>query len=180
MLHVGGGGRGLPRAFHNNGKPPTTDFLGGGENIRSKDYMTLHFGPETFLSVMALDGVFERFPGLRGGVIEQGAMWVIPMLRRLDVAQEMFGKTEPALGELSLRPSEYIRRQVKFTPFPKEPVGWLIEQAGEELFLFSSDYPHPEGTKDPLGKFEASLGGVSDNAKERFYSRNFAELFALT
>ena len=37
-----------------------------------------------------------------------------------------------------------------------------------------------EGTKDPLGKFEASLDGVSDDAKERFYSGNFAELFALT
>jgi predicted TIM-barrel fold metal-dependent hydrolase len=79
-----------------------------------------------------------------------------------------------------MKPSEYIRRQVRFTPFPTEPVSWLIEQAGEELFLFSSDYPHPEGTKDPLGKFEATLDGVSADAKERFYSRNFAELFALT
>jgi predicted TIM-barrel fold metal-dependent hydrolase len=59
-------------------------------------------------------------------------------------------------------------------------MAWLIEQAGAELFLFSSDYPHPEGTKDPVGKFEASLAGVSDDAKERFYSRNFAELFRLT
>ena len=46
--------------------------------------------------------------------------------------------------------------------------------------MFSSDYPHPEGTKDPLGKFEATLEDVSDDAKERFYSLNFAELFALT
>jgi predicted TIM-barrel fold metal-dependent hydrolase len=69
---------------------------------------------------------------------------------------------------------------VRFTPFPTEPVGWMIEQAGEELFLFSSDYPHPEGTKDPLGKFESSLEGVGEAAKDRFYSRNFAELFAVS
>jgi predicted TIM-barrel fold metal-dependent hydrolase len=60
MLHVGGGGRPLRRAFHANGLPPVTDFLGGGENIRSKDFMVLHVPPETFLSCMALDGVFER------------------------------------------------------------------------------------------------------------------------
>jgi predicted TIM-barrel fold metal-dependent hydrolase len=175
MLHIGGGGRPLRRAFHENGKPRTTDFLGGGENIRSKDYMVLHHPPETFLACMALDGVLERFPGLRGGCIEQGALWVVPWLKRLDLAQETFQRTEPAL-RLPLRASEYIRRQVRFTPFPTEPVGWLIEQAGEELFLFSSDYPHPEGGRDPVARFEAGLTGTPEAAKERFYAANFAEM----
>jgi predicted TIM-barrel fold metal-dependent hydrolase len=175
MLHVGGGGRPLRRAFHANGKAPVTDFLGGGENIRSKDFLALHHPPETFLACMVLDGIFEQFPGLRGGCIEQGALWVVPLLQRLDIAQTTFQKTEPAL-RLPLRPSDYLRRQVKFTPFPTEPVGWLIEQAGDEMFLFSSDYPHPEGGHDPLGRFEASLEGISENALERFYSRNFADM----
>jgi uncharacterized protein len=175
MTHVGGGGRSIRPAFHRNGKPPTTDFLGGGENIRSKDYMSLHFSPEIFVACMVLDGVFEQFPGLRGGCIEQGAMWVIPLLRRIDLAQDSFQKTEPAL-RLPMKASDYIRRQLKFTPFPNEPVGWLIEQGGEELFLFSTDYPHPEGTRDPLNRFESSLAGVSEAAKERFYSRNFAAM----
>ena len=78
-----------------------------------------------------------------------------------------------------MRASDYLRRQVKFTPFPTEPVGWLIEQAGEELFLFSSDYPHPEGGRDPVDRFEQSLEGIDDDAKERFYSRNFAEMMGL-
>jgi predicted TIM-barrel fold metal-dependent hydrolase len=175
MLHVGGGGRPLRRAFHENGKPPVTDFLGGGENIRSKDYMALHHPPEIFLACMVLDGIFEQFPGLRGGCIEQGALWVVGLMQRLDIAQATFRKTEPAL-RLPLKPSEYLRRQVKFTPFPTEPVGWLIEQAGPELFCFSSDYPHPEGGHDPLGRFEASLVGVDDSAKQRFYTTNYAEM----
>jgi len=178
MLHIGGGGRPLRRSFHENGKPKTTDFLGGGENIRSKDYMVLHHPPETFLACMALDGVFERFPGLRGGCIEQGALWVVPWLMRMDIAQQTFQRTEPAL-KLPLKASEYIRRQVKFTPFPTEPVGWLIEQAGPELFLFSSDYPHPEGGRDPIARFEASLEGTPEDARERFYAGNFAEMMAL-
>ena len=175
MLHVGGGGRPLRRAFHDNGKPPVSDFLGGGENVRSKDYMVLHHPPETFLACMALDGMFEQFPGLRGGCIEQGALWVVPLLQRLDIAQATFQRTEPAL-RLPLRASDYLRRQMKFTPFPTEPVGWMIEQAGPELFCFSSDYPHPEGGHDPLGRFEAELAGIGDDACDAFYSGNFAEM----
>jgi predicted TIM-barrel fold metal-dependent hydrolase len=68
---------------------------------------------------------------------------------------------------------------MKFTPFVTEPVGWLIEQAGEELFLFSTDYPHPEGGRDPLGRFEASLGDASAAARDRFYAGNFAEMMGL-
>jgi predicted TIM-barrel fold metal-dependent hydrolase len=179
VLHVGGGGRLLDRRFHDNGRP-VTDHLGGGENIRSKDYMVLHNPPEIFIAAMVLDGVFEKFPGLMCGVIEQGALWVPALLRRIDIAQGTFKKSEPLLAELPMTASDYIRRQVRFTPFPTEPVGWLIEQAGEELFLFSSDYPHPEGTKDPLGRFESSLEGTNDEARDRFYSGNFAELFALS
>jgi uncharacterized protein len=175
MLHVGGGGRPLRRAFHENGKPPTTDFLGGGENVRSKDFMVLYQPPETFLSCMVLDGVFEAFPGLRGGCIEQGAMWVVPWLRRLDIAQDTFARTEPAL-RLPLRASEYVHRQLKFTPFSSEPVGWMIEQAGDDLFLFSSDYPHPEGGRDPLARFEESLTHADATARDRFYAGNFAEM----
>jgi predicted TIM-barrel fold metal-dependent hydrolase len=180
MLHIGGGGRPLRPSFHENGRPKPTDFLGGGENIRSKDYMVLHNPPEIFIAAMVLDGVFEKFPKLMCGVIEQGALWVPALLRRIDIAQGTFKKSEPLLAELPMKASEYIRRQVRFTPFPTEPVSWLIDEAGEELFLFSSDYPHPEGTKDPLGKFESSLEGVGEDAKDRFYSRNFAELFALS
>jgi uncharacterized protein len=178
MLHIGGGGRLVRPGFHNNGLPPITDFLGGGENIRSKDYMAIYHPPEMFLSCMALDGVFEKFPCLRGGCIEQGALWVVPWLMRLDLAQESFQRTEPAL-KLPLRASDYIRRQVKFTPFPREPVGWMIEHAGAELFMFSTDYPHPEGTRDPIRRFEETLTCTGTEAKDRFYAGNFAEMMGI-
>lgn len=175
VLHIGGGGRTLRAAFHDNGRP-VTDFLGGGENIRAKDYMAIHQPPEQFLSALVLDGVLERFPRLRGGCIEQGGMWVVPWLRRLDIAQDTFKKTEPSLADLPMRASDYVHRQLFFTPFPTEPVGWMIEQAGDDLFMFSSDYPHPEGGRDPVGRFEASLGDASETGRDRFYQGNFAEM----
>ena len=52
----------------------------------------------------------------------------------------------------------------------------MIEQAGAELFMFSTDYPHPEGTTDPLGKFEATLNGISEQDRDRFYANNLTEM----
>ena len=77
---------------------------------------------------------------------------------------------------MSLTPAEYVHKHLKFTPFPGEDVGWMIEQAGGDLFMFSSDFPHPEGTKDPLGRFEATMTGTSEEDRERFYNANMAEL----
>ena len=55
----------------------------------------------------------------------------------------------------------------------------MIEQAGDDMFLFSSDYPHPEGGRDPLKRFESSMDGVDEASRERFYSGNFARMMAI-
>ena len=168
MLHVGGGGRLVRPVFHRNGKD-VTDFLGGGENVRSKDYMAIYHPPEIFLSAMVLDGVFERHPGLRGGCIEQGAMWVRAVAQAPRPGPAHVRAHRARSAPCRWPPSEYVHRQLWFTPFPTEPVGWLIEQAGDDLFLFSSDFPHPEGGRDPLARFEETMADVTDEASERFY-----------
>ncbi len=175
VLHVGGGGRLLDRAYHNNAMP-VTDHLGGGENIRSKDFLAINQSPAMFLGALILDGLFDRFPGLRGGCIEQGASWVVSWLHHLDYAQRAFRRTEEPLERLEAKPSEYVHRHLKFTPFPGEPVGWMIEEAGADLFMFSTDYPHPEGGRDPLAKFEEELGGVGAEDRDRFFRGNMASL----
>jgi uncharacterized protein len=177
VLHVGGGGRLLDPAFHNNAMP-VTDHLGGGENVRSKDFLAIPQSPALFLGVLIYDGLFDRFPKLRGGCIEQGAGWVVSWLRQLDYGQRAFKRTEDPLRTLDLTPSEYVHRHLKFTPFAGEPVGWMIEQAGPDLFMFSSDYPHPEGGRDPLAKFKEALLTTAGHAQSRFYYDNMAELLS--
>lgn len=71
---------------------------------------------------MVLEGVLERFPRLRGGCIEQGATWVPGMLDLIDDAQRMFARTEPDLKALPLKASEYVHRQLRFTPLPANPL----------------------------------------------------------
>src|SRR5437899_10939621 len=85
-------------------------------------------------------------------------------------------KHEERLKRLQLRPSEYVRRQIRVTPYAHEPAGWIIEQAGEEVCLFSSDYPHVEGGRNPLRRFEESTKGLGERAKQRFYCDNFVDL----
>jgi predicted TIM-barrel fold metal-dependent hydrolase len=178
VLHVGGG-KLLPKAFHNNGLPRPTDWLGGGENLRAKDFPVVHHSPERFLACMALDGVFERHPTLRGAAIELGASWVPALLRNVDHALRSFAKFEPTLQALPLLPSEYLRRQVRFTPFPFEDTAWLIEQCGPDLFMFSTDYPHPEGGRRPFEVFGEAMSSFDESIRERFFWRNGAEHFGL-
>jgi uncharacterized protein len=52
-------------------------------------------------------------------------------------------------------------------------LGWMIEQAGADLFLFSSDYPHIEGGRNPLKRFESAMPNASEEDKEQFYTTNF-------
>ena len=181
LLHVGPNSPTKIPAYENNGQPRPKDITGaeGGENLRVRDFMLLSVGPQQFLTALVFDGVFARFPKLRGGVIELGAGWVPEYLRTLDLSQKIFKRTDPTVEALAMKASEYIRRAVKFTPFPGEDVGRLIRDAGADLFMFSSDYPHPEGTDDPIGRFERTFQGISEEAKTKFYSENFQALMAI-
>jgi len=78
-----------------------------------------------------------------------------------------------------MRPSDYVRRQVVVSPFAGEDVGWIIEQAGSEMVAFSSDYPHHEGTDDPIRRFEASMPNMGPGVSRAFYFDNAARLLAL-
>src|SRR5437764_6066211 len=130
--------------------------------------------PQAFLSSMVLGGVFERHPTLRFGVIELGAQWVGPMADLMDqrVAVKLPGK--PPLSEtLPLKPSEYLARNVRVTPFYFEPVGTYIDRYGlEDLYVFSTDYPHPEGGTHPIADMYESVKHLGDDVIEKVFVTN--------
>ena len=132
--------------------------------------------PAQTLATMIFDGVLERHPSLKIGVIEQGAIWVPGWMRQMESAFDAFLKHEQRLQDLSLRPSEFVRRQIRATPYPTEDVGWIISQGGEDVVMFSSDYPHVEGGRRPIERFERSLESVSDDARHKFYAANMEDL----
>jgi predicted TIM-barrel fold metal-dependent hydrolase len=171
VLHVGSGPLQIDDAWRNNGRAPPIR-MPVAEVINSKDLMVVYQPAERFLSVLMLDGVLERHPRLRGGAIEMGAGWVPDMLRRLDHAAEIWSKSEPELRNMKRKPSQQAADQLRFTPYPFEDVGLLCRVSDPSLYLFSSDYPHAEGGRDPVGRFTKSLANASDAVAAGFFAEN--------
>jgi predicted TIM-barrel fold metal-dependent hydrolase len=178
LFHVGGGGVLLEKAYFNNGGPPVPDFHGGDDNFKSIDYMAIGYPPMKAMTALIVDRVLDRFPNLKIGCIEQGASWLPGWMRNMDSAHTAFYKNEERLQKMSLKPSEFVKRQVRVTPYPHEDAGWIIANSGDEVCLFSSDYPHVEGGRNPIKRFEASMdaAGTTEAQKQRFYCDNFVDL----
>ena len=175
VFHVGGEEK-LAPAYFENGLPRVKDFHGGEENFTSVSYMPIPHSVMTTLAAFIFDGVLDRFPRLKFGAIELGASWVPGWMRNMDSAALAFIKNEERLQKLSARPSEIVRRQVRVTPYPHEDAGWIIANSGEEICLFSSDFPHVEGGRNPLKRFTDSLADSSASAVDAFYCNNFIDL----
>ena len=174
LFHVGGETK-MDPAYFENGGPQVLDFHGGAENFTSASFMSIPLAVWQTLSVLVFDGVFDRFPKLKFGAIELGASWVPSLMQFMDSGAAAFGKEE-RIRRLSAKPSEILRRQFFATPYPHENVGWIIANGGEDICMFSSDYPHIEGGRNPMKRFNESLDGVSATARQRFFRDNFIEM----
>lgn len=178
VFHVGGNPLQLKPEWSNTGRGATRDWMGGGENVRARDAAVMHQGIETFISMLVLDGVVEEFPNLKFASVELGAGWVPEMLVRLDQIHKAYLRVDERLKSFTRVPSEQIRQQFGFTPFVFEDVSRLIEQSNDDLFLFSSDYPHTEGGRDPIARFESCMQNLPRSSVDKFNSENFRRVFA--
>lgn len=175
LMHVGGEDK-LNATYKENGLPPVPDFHGGDDNFTSVSYMPIPQSAMQTLATLIFDGVFDRFPNLKWGAIELGAAWLPGWMRSMDSAAHAFMRNEERLQNLSDKPSEIVRRQLRVSPYPHEDAGWIIANSGEETCLFSTDFPHVEGGRNPLKRFDASLEGMPQTAIDGFYAENFIDL----
>jgi predicted TIM-barrel fold metal-dependent hydrolase len=122
---------------------------------------------------MVFGGVFDRHPGLRVGIIELGAMWVGPFV---DLLEDRMALSRRLRDALERRPSEVFTDQIRVTPFFWERTARQIERYGlAEVYAFSTDFPHPEGGTDPIGRMAADIEPLGEAAVEAFFVSN-AEL----
>ncbi|MEQ9315029.1 MAG: amidohydrolase family protein [Henriciella sp.] len=175
LFHVGYEDK-MDPVYKKNGLPPVPDFHGGDDNFTSISYMPIPNSAMQTLATLIFDGVFDRFETLKFGAIELGASWLPGWMRSMDSAAHAFTRNEERLQKLSAKPSDIVRRQLRVTPYPHEDVGWVIRNAGEEVCLFSSDYPHVEGGRNPLKRFDSCLEGLPQSAVDGFYAENFIDL----
>ena len=175
LFHVGGEDK-LNPTYKKNGLPPVPDFHGGDANFTSISYIPISTSVQQTLATFIIDGIFDKFPNLKWGAIELGASWLPGWLRNMDSAAHAFVKNEERLQKLSAKPSEIARRQLRVTPYPHEDTGWIIRNSHEEMCLFSTDYPHVEGGRNPLKRFSETLGELSRSAVDGFYAENFIDM----
>jgi len=135
-------------------------------------FSTIYFGAVNYLNNLVMGGVFERVPDLRLGFAELNGAWGGPTAENLDMWAEQFPRRMK--GILSMKPSEYIRRNVRITPFNFEPVDKYIERFPiiEDVYCFSSDYPHFEGGPDPRSVMIKKLGRLGPDEIEKFFVKN--------
>ena len=177
VLHIGGAPLQLDPGWANTGRAAARDWMGGGGERTQQGHGGAAPGTRD-VPVDVGDGrglrAVPRFARRQRGA---GGGWVPAMLERLDMVVRSWSRVDQYLAELDRTPTETLRAQMAFTPFVFEDVGALIDRSHDDLYLFSSDYPHVEGGKDPIGRFEASLGDRPAQVRDRFYAENFCRIW---
>lgn len=177
MLHVGGGRAAVDPGWIDNGGHPMDFSLMYNAFVR-------RLVPELALSALILRGVPERHPKLRFIVSELGTHWIPGFLSRLDAGVERSKSATGGMSDdfdhLKLQPSEYFQRQVRVSVLASEPgLDGIMRRSPEGVLVFSSDYPHPEGTREPKKIFDDLLAESDTHTREQFYGESLAELMGI-
>lgn len=139
---------------------------------------------EPFTEVI-LAGVLERHPGLRIILAEAGIGWIPYVLQRMEHAVDRLNSNREywdARGglKLSLRPTEYFKRQMWAT-FQEDMLGVrLLDVLGADRVMWASDYPHPDGTF-PYSQqaIQDQLGHLDEATRRLITSENARKLYNL-
>jgi len=129
------------------------------------------------LTQLVLSGVLERHPRLRVVVAEFGTAWLPLFLDNLDWTFE----SRPQGLSLTMKPSDYVRRQVWIT-FDRD-LGLAGDALGklEDRLLWASDFPHIESFwPESRAAFERQCGTLSLPVQKKLAVDNFCELYGIS
>jgi uncharacterized protein len=168
--------RGLPLAFH-----AATNWGDQSMHITNRFIATHALGFTWFnivhMTNWVVNGIPERFPGLKTIWIESGLAWIPFLMQRLDNEYMMRSSEAPSLKR---KPSDYMR-EMYYTSQPMEMVNnqTMLQETfkminAETQLLYSSDYPHwdmdlPSTIYDlPFLSLQAKKNILGENARRLF------------
>jgi uncharacterized protein len=148
-IHRAAADCGLPIAVHLGGEH-VGDLghvsAGGVPGTRIEEEFTNHEPAQRHLVSFILNGVFERYPGLKVIFVEFSAAWLPTLIRRLDANVRVLREDSPWVKKA---PSEYVHRHVRVSTQPLETLTsrqfkQLLDVYPflEDVLLFATDYPH--------------------------------------
>jgi uncharacterized protein len=144
-----------------------------------EEHIAFAHPPQTVITSLIMEGVFERFPGLKVVLVEGGFAWVPALGWRLD---KHWNRMRDEVPHVKRPPSEYLREHFWFTTQPIEeperPEHLLdtIRWIGAERLLFSTDYPHWD-FDDPDRTFRVN---ISERERAAIFRDNALALFRLS
>ena len=171
LFHVGGGRAAMHPGWANNGGDTTAFF-----RLAS---LSRRMVPQLALGAMIFGGVLERHPKLRIIVQELGIDWLPDFLMAIDLEAD---NSRPrvlsfSLYRLPLKPSEYVMRQARVSVvYQQDVLRPTIDHVPKGLVVFSSDFPHAEGSQDAVSLYDAQLEGAAAGTRESFFGKS-AEAF---
>lgn len=143
------------------------------------------------LAEMVLNNLFERFSGLRVAYLEGGPLWFLMAFERLSRSYEAGTPVNPR-GELLHLPEgqtvvDYLRALIKASRLvvgiegAESDLAYAIKVAGEQAFMFSSDFPHEVNAQTVTKEIRELRENeeISESAKQAILRDNAARFYKL-
>jgi predicted TIM-barrel fold metal-dependent hydrolase len=125
-----------------------------------------------------LGGICERHPKLRLVILESGSGWLPYWLWYLDELYERYKDVD--LPPLSMKPSDYFRRQCFISAEMEEPtLKYVVDYLGTDNLVTATDFPHPEGTFPDGVRAFIDRGDLGADAKRKILWDNPRRLYGI-
>lgn len=167
----------LPISLHGiTGMGPESHFTVRVPTDRYVRSLIISHEVQRSITVLIFSGVLERFPRLRIVSAENEAGWLPFFLQKLDQANDEYRYLFPT--DLTMKPSDYFRRQV-YATFIDDPVGVTCRHfIGVDNIMWSSDYPHTVSTWPNSQEVVArDFQDVPDDERQKIVRDNAAQLY---
>ncbi len=169
---------GLPVHYHTIG--PRMDYqMDAMAHLQRRQAFAVHItGFQLAMAKVIMEtiygGVLEAHPKLRLVIGESGIGWIPYLLEHMDLEWEDQFKDLT----LTMKPSDYWRRQC-YATYQSDPIGIrLLDLLGEDNVMWGSDFPHPDGVWPDSQEFIArELGGVAAATRRKIVRDNAARLY---
>ena len=170
----------LPLHFHTfPAVPPSQLDKATGPSRRAAFFTVVSGFQMNLVNILAAvigAAVLERYPNLRISFGESGCGWIPYALDRMDFEWEDRFRD---LG-LTMKPSDYWRRQCKAT-VQLDPIGAkLVDDMGVETLMWGSDYPHADGVWPESSKYiEEQFGHLPQDYVHKITCENAGKFYGL-
>lgn len=169
---------GYPIHYHTIGPKIDYDFESMAPMQRRQAFAVHITGFQLAMANIVMEiiygGVLEVHPKLKVVIGESGIGWIPYILDHMDLEWEDQFKDL----NLTMKPSQYWRRQC-FATYQSDPIGLrLLDILGEDNVMWGSDFPHPDGVWPDSREFiDRELSAIDAATRRKIVCDNAMQLY---